>query len=237
MQQAGPWLAALDFPFGQPRTILLNLGWPLTWEGYIQTVSEMGKTHFEEMLRLYRESRSTGDKLHLRATDRLANARSPMMLHRVPVGKMFFQGAPRLLASGVSVMPCHPTADSRIAVEGYPALVARKLIGNASYKSDEQSKQTLDKFAARQQIVSGLRSDALKAAYGFSLELDDRLAEMFVRDPMADSLDALLCAISAAWAYTQRENNYGIPRGCDKDEGWIVDPAMFSSFYFQSSTR
>jgi hypothetical protein len=226
LQQTGTWLAAFDFPFGQPHKLLINLSWPHNWEGYVQTVSEMDKTQFEETLRLYRESRPSGDKLHLRATDRLANARSPMMLHRVPVGKMFFQGVPRLLASGVSVMPCHPTADSRIVVEGYPALVARKLIGNASYKCDEASKQTHDKLTARSQLIAGLCSETLKAVYGLSLELDDRLAEILVQDPMADLLDALLCAIQAAWAYTQRENDFGIPRDCDIDEGWIVDPAM-----------
>jgi hypothetical protein len=222
----GPWLAALDFPFGQSRKLLINLSWPLNWEGYVQTVSKMDKTQFEETLGLYRESRPSGDKLHLRATDRLANARSPMMLHRVPVGKMFFQGVPRLLAANISVLPCRPTSDNRIVVEGYPALVARKLIGNASYKSDEQSKQTPDKLAARSQLIAGLCSETLKAVYGLSLELDDKLAEILVQDPMADLLDALLCAIQAAWVYTQRENNFGIPRDCDIDEGWIVDPAM-----------
>ena len=41
----------------------------------------------------FRASRPFGDKLYLRLTDQLAGAISPMMLHRVPVGKMFFQGA------------------------------------------------------------------------------------------------------------------------------------------------
>jgi hypothetical protein len=39
---------------------------------------------------------------------------------------------------------------------------------------------------------------------------------------MADNLDAVLCAIQAAWAYTQRDEGYGIPVECSKDEGWIV---------------
>jgi hypothetical protein len=41
---------------------------------------------------------------------------------------MFFEGAPRLLKAGVSILPCHPTDDSRICVEAYPRLVAKKYL-------------------------------------------------------------------------------------------------------------
>ena len=218
----GPWLAALDFPFGQPAKLLANLAWPAAWESYIQVIASLEKAVFERTLLAYQKNRPVGDKLHLRATDMYAGARSPMMLHRVPVGKMFFQGAPRLLASGVSILPCHPTNDKRIVVEGYPALVARKWIGKRAYKSDERSKQTLDKEDARHHIVCGLRSHELPAHYGCAIELSDAMAGTLIQDPMADDLDALLCAVQAAWVYTQRDNGYGIPAQCDKDEGWIV---------------
>src|SRR5437867_7405681 len=122
------------------------------------------------------------------------------MLYGVPVGKMFFQGAPRLLRSGVSLLPCHPTAEDRVVLEGYPALVARKWIGKRSYKSDERSKQTLEKQQARQCIVDGLRSHELMLYYGLTLKLSAEMADMLVREPVADNLDALLCAIQAAWA-------------------------------------
>lgn len=226
LRYPGPWCAALDFPFGLPRTLLTNLSWPERWEDYIQLVATMGKAQFEETLTGYCASRAPGDKHHLRAADKLAKARSPMMLHRVPVGKMFFQGATRLLASGVQVLPCRSNNDSRIALEGYPALVARRWIGSRSYKSDERSKQTEEQREARQEIVQGLRSPALSEYYGLSLTLDDAMVEALVQDPMADLLDALLCAIQAAWAYTQRGSGYGIPADCDKSEGWIVDPAL-----------
>jgi len=222
----GPWVAALDFPFGQPAKLVSNLGWPQTWEGYVQTISSMGKTMFEDTLTRYSASRSAGDKQHLRATDAQAGARSPMMLHRVPVGKMFFQGATRLLASDVSVLPCRPTSDNRIVVEGYPALVARKWIDKRSYKSDEQSKQTADKLVARQHLMYKLRSPELLDSYGVTLELPDAMADIFIQDPTGDSLDALLCAIQGAWSYSQRGDGYGIPARCNKDEGWIVDPII-----------
>src|SRR5438105_2617386 len=49
----GPWVAALDFPFGQPGKLVSHLGWPRTWEGYVQGVSSMGKTLFEDTLIRY----------------------------------------------------------------------------------------------------------------------------------------------------------------------------------------
>ncbi len=45
-----------------------------------------------------------------------------------------------------------------------------------------------------------------------------------VDDPTGDQLDALLCSIQAAWAWTQRSANYGAPTDFDAIEGWIADP-------------
>ena len=222
----GPWIAALDFPFGLPTKLIANLNWPASWQSYISHIASLGKTGFEATLATYIAQRVSGDKLHLRTTDILAGARSPMMLHRVPVAKMFFQGTPYLLASGVSILPCHPTADDRIVLEGYPALVARKWLGKQSYKSDERSKQTLDKEHVRRTLVHGLRSQELTTYYGLTLNISNEMADMLVHDPMADSLDALLCAIQAAWAYRQRNNGYGISVQCDSNEGWIIDPTI-----------
>jgi hypothetical protein len=226
LRRDGPWCAAFDFPFGLPRPLLANLGWPRHWEDYIQLVATLRKTGFEETITRYCASQPPGQKHLLRATDTLAKSRSPMMLHRVPVGKMFFQGATRLLQSGVSVLPCRPNNASRVALEGYPAIVARRWLGSRNYKSDERSKQTEEKLAARRELVQALRSPALLESYGLTLNLPDPLAETLISDPMADLLDALLCAIQSAWAYTQRANGYGIPHNCDSDEGWIVDPEM-----------
>ncbi len=219
----GPWLAAFDFPFGQPHKLISNLGWPQNWQGYMRTIASMSKADFENTLHTYRASRDPGDKLHLRATDRMAGAISPMMLHRVPVGKMFFQGATRLLNSPICILPCRPTPDNRIAVEGYPALVARKLIGRRSYKSDMRGQQTIDKEMARREIVKSLYSERLRGWYGLSVKMSEDLEAMLIEDAMGDMLDALLCAVQAACAYRERARGYGIPATCDKDEGWIVD--------------
>ena len=223
LRSDGPWLAAFDFPFGLPRKLIANLGWPQSWQDYMSIIASMSKAEFEETLHSYRVTRSPGDKLHLRVTDQLAGAISPMMLFRVPVGKMFFQGATRLYHSPISILPCRPTSDTRIAVEGYPALVARKFIGRRSYKSDMHGQQTIEKEMARREIVKGLHSAQLQEWYGLSVKMSDDVEELLIEDAMGDMLDAVLCAVQAGWVYIQREKGYGIPAGCDKDEGWIAD--------------
>jgi hypothetical protein len=52
--------------------------------------------------------------------------------------------------------------------------------------------------------------------------------EEFTRDPSADALDSLLCAVQAAWAHLKRDEDYGVPPECDPDEGWILDPALLA---------
>ena len=223
LARAGPWIAGLDFPFGQPRKLVENLGWPQSWAGYVHLVSGMSKGEFDGLLRAYRDSRPAGDKQHLRRTDVRARSRSPMMMYGVPVGKMFFEGAPRLLASGASILPCHPQDDPRIVVEAYPGLVARSWNKSGSYKTDSKGKQNLKRQAARAAIVDGLCSTEARAHYGFSIRFD-AWADEFIQDGSGDKLDALLCAVQAGWAYAHREQNFGIPVDLDPLEGWIVDP-------------
>ena len=223
----GPWIAGIDFPFGQPRKLIENLGWPMPWHDYVARVKELSKEAFERVLTDYGQRRAKGDKQHLRATDVCANSRSPMMLYGVPVAKMFYRGAPALLESPASIIPVRPTNDSRIIiVEAYPALVVRKLIGEKSYKSDNRRKQTAARKAARQSVVQGLRLGELIGCYGLCLEFTEEYARCFVNDPTADCLDAFLCAIQAAWAFVQKSKNYGVPLNCDLLEGWIVDPSL-----------
>ncbi|GCE03819.1 hypothetical protein KDAU_11480 [Dictyobacter aurantiacus] len=225
LQRPGPWLLACDFPFGQPGQLINNLGWPAAWPDYIATVHAMGKVLFNQAMISYSKKRPAGDKLHLRLADKLAGAISPMMMYRVPVGKMFFEGAPRLLRSGVSVLPCYPRLDTRVVVEGYPALVARRWLGRRSYKSDERARQTLEQRQARIELIDAICSDALYEEYGMRIDLTEDMRQRLIDDPRADQLDSVLCAIQAAWAYQQRSQNYGIPPGFEAD-GWIVDPLL-----------
>jgi len=227
LSRPGPWVCGMDFPFGQPRSLVAALGWPEGWEGYVGEVGGLSKDEFEDAIRADMATRPPGSKWHYRLADRRSHSSSAMMLFRVPVGKMFYQGAPRLLASGLRVEPCRRNGDTRVAVEAYPAVVARRFLGRTAYKRDAVP-DTPERRSARETLVTGLASTTLKQIYGFSVEMNDYWREEFVADPSADALDSLLCAVQAAWAYLERDESYGVPPECDPDEGWIVDPALLT---------
>ncbi len=226
LAQSGPYVAGFDFPFSQPRRLIENLGWPTDWAELIDLISVMDKESFESEIRRYIDPRPTGDKLHRRQTDVGANAISPMKLDFVPVGKMFFQGATRLLAAGLSILPCHPTADNRIALEVYPALVNRHLNCKSSYKQDNITRQTDQHTSARSALLDTLLSPLFVDTYGFTLQLDRAVSSSSLNDKSGDTLDAVLCAVQAAWA--SLTPNFGIPSDCDPLEGWIVDPSQLN---------
>ena len=216
----GPWVAGIDAPFAQPRRLVHALGWSQTWTGYVGEVTTLGKADFEGTLKRYTDGQPQGDKLHRRRVDALAGAVSPMALAYVPAGKMFFELAPRLLRTDLNAPPLRETGDDRTVLEVYPALAARQLVGKQKYKSDTKQKQTEGMRAARGEIVERLRS----GLYGLNLELGDVLAAFLLDDVTGDALDAVLCAVQAAWA--AGEENYGIPEGVDRLEGWIADPTL-----------
>jgi hypothetical protein len=225
LRRRGPWVCGMDFPFGQPRSLIATLGWPESWEGYVGEVDRLPKEEFEDKIRADMELRPAGSKWRYRLADRRSGSSSAMMLFRVPVGKMFYQGAPRLLASGVRVEPCRRNGDERVAIEAYPAVVARRFLGRTAYKRDGVP-DTPERRSARETLLAGLESALLREVYGFAVEMDARWRDEFVRDPSADALDSLLCAVQAAWAYEKRDEGYGVPPECDPDEGWILDPAL-----------
>ena len=225
LQRRGPWVCGMDFPFGQPRSLISALGWPQGWEGYVGEVGVLPKEEFEDKIRADMAKRPRGSKWRYRLADRRSGSSSAMMLFRVPVGKMFYQGAPRLLASGVRVEPCRRNGDERVAVEAYPAVVARRFLGRTAYKRDGVP-DTPERRSARETLLAGLESAVLREVYGFAVEMDARWRDEFVQDPSADALDSLLCAVQAAWAHEKRDEGYGVPPECDPDEGWILDPAL-----------
>ena len=227
LRKPGPWVCGMDFPFGQPRSLVSALGWPEGWEGYVGKVGGLPKQEFEDGIRTDMATRPPGSKWRYRLADRRSGSSSAMMLFRVPVGKMFYQGAPRLLASGVRVEPCRRNGDDRVAVEAYPAVVARRFLGRTAYKRDAVPDKP-ERRSARETLLAGLESATLKEIYGFIVEMDGFWRGEFVGDPSADALDSLLCAVQAAWAYRQRDDNYGVPPECDPNEGWILDPALLA---------
>jgi hypothetical protein len=125
-----------------------------------------------------------------------------------------------------NTLPGHPGADDRIVLEAYPALVARRWIGRRGYKSDTRSKQTRDQRLARERLVAALESGEALEHFGVTVSLPRLAGAELIADPTGDSLDALLCALQAAWAWGRRAEGFGIPGDADPVEGWIVDPGL-----------
>ena len=221
----GPWIAGIDFPFGQSRRFVENIGWPRDWAGYVEVVASLDHKSFKTTLEDYKKERPQGDKQHKRVCDVISRSQSPQTLYYTPVGLMFFEGAPRLLRAGVHLPHNHDGDMSRIVLEAYPGVAARQLIGDRSYKSDNKKKQTEEHHRARRDIWTSLTGREGEARYGFAIDAPQELAD----DPGADDLDALICAVQAAWGWIQREHSFGAPPIQDRLEGWISDPALAKS--------
>ena len=86
LRKPGPWIAGIDFPFGQSRTFIENVGWPQSWSDYVTHVGSLPREGFRDQLECYRKPRQIGDKEHRRATDIAASSVSPQKLYGVPVG-------------------------------------------------------------------------------------------------------------------------------------------------------
>ena len=221
----GPWVVGIDFPFGQPAKLVKALDWPTSWTDYVNKVWSMGREEFESEIKRYCSNRDYGDKHHKRRTDKRARAISPMNLYRPPVGKMFYEGAHRILRSGASIVPCAPNEDNRIILEAYPKLAAEALAGCKSYKGKSPNEEELsERRQTRTAIVSALAGESCRETYGCNVELPQAERECLIEDTGADFLDAVLCALQAAWALAQP--NYGVPSPCNQHEGWIVDPSQ-----------
>jgi hypothetical protein len=222
----GPWVAGFDFPFGLPRELVSTLGWPDDWARLVSHVRDIGKPAFKAALNAVRESRPMGARYIARRGDLAAGASSPMKLVNPPVGLMFFEGAQRLLSSKVSVIPCAPAAERRIALEAYPGFLARQII-KKSYKKDGREGSTPERRAARGAIVHAITTPSdgaqLQTKRPITV-LDAPLRAACIEDGSGDTLDSVLCALQAAvatLAYLNGDTKYGIPEHADALEGWI----------------
>jgi hypothetical protein len=211
LREPGPWIGGFDFPFGLPREMVRDLDWPRDWKKLVAFCAALSRREWRGILDGYRATRPAGRKYAHRATDLPAGSSSPMKLVNPPVALMFHEGAPRLAESGVQLPGLMDGDRRRVALEAYPGLLARSIIGRESYKSDTPSKQTPARRAARRRIVASLAITAPAA-----------LTRGLVEDGSGDALDAMLCAVQAAWGWRRRTSGYGLPADTHPVEGWIV---------------
>jgi hypothetical protein len=125
---------------------------------------------------------------------------------------------PLLIDAGVQLPGLHAGDATRVALEGYPGLLAREVLGARSYKSDERARQTPERLIARKDLVDALEQGRTRLAV--RLRLSHAQRDALVADASGDRLDAVLCLLQAAWARAQPA--FGRPALADALEGWIV---------------
>ncbi len=223
LREPGPWLGGFDLPFGLPRELVEQLGWPLAWPALIAHYAALSRADIRQTFAAFCDARPAGGKFAHRATDRPAGSSPSMKWVNPPVAWMLHAGVPRLLAAGVHLPGLHEGDRSRVALEAYPGLLARELLGNRSYKSDDRLKQTPERLIARKDLVTALEMG--QSRLGLRLKLTHAQRDMLVDDASGDGLDAVLCLMQAAWAQAQHVQGaprYGLPESVDPLEGWIV---------------
>jgi hypothetical protein len=216
-----PWLGVFDLPFGLPRELVLDLGWPTVWPDLIRHYAALDRAEIRDRFAAFCAARPAGRKFAHRATDGPAGSSPSMKWVNPPVAWMMHAGAPRLLDAGVDLPGLQAGDPSRVALEGYPGLLARELIGTRSYKADDKARQTPERLIARKDLIEALEQG--RSRLGLRVRLSHAMRDELVADAGGDRLDALLCLVQAAWASVQPL--HGRPADADPLEGWIVSAA------------
>lgn len=222
----GRWVGGFDLPFGLPRELVTTLGWPTEWADCMAHYAGLSREAIRASFAAFCDARPVGGKFAHRATDGPAGSSPSMKWVNPPVAFMLHAGVPRLIAADVTLPGLHAGDGSRIALEAYPGLLARSVLGHVSYKSDDRSKQTPERLIARKTLLNALengRAPPLQTV-GLRLRLSHAQRDALADDASGDSLDAVLCLLQAAWAEQQHRQGHprwGLPV-FDPLEGWIA---------------
>ena len=214
----GPWLGVFDLPFGLPRELVTSLGWPGEWLPLMRHYAALSRSEIRSRFAAFCDARPVGGKFAHRQCDGPAGSSPSMKWVNPPVAYMLHAGVPLLIDAGLHLPGLHPGDRQRVGLEGYPALLARELLGARSYKSDDRARQTLERLAARKELVDALERG--RTRLGVRLQLNPPQRDELVADASGDRLDAVLCLVQAAWASTRPQ--HGLPSNIDPLEGWIV---------------
>jgi hypothetical protein len=153
-----------------------------------------------------------------------------------PVALMLHAGAPALMRAGLS-LPGRLADPLRVALEAYPGLPARAVLGRTSYKSDAPARRLCpERRAARARLIAALQAGPegelpvkgqeagrpkTTGAFGVRVELGE-WTQACLEDAGADLLDAVLCLTQAHQAWAARGEGWALPARIDPLEGWII---------------
>ena len=222
LAQPADWVGGFDLPFGLPRELVENLGWPTDWAACMDHYCALERSEIRAQFAAFCNARPVGGKFAHRAADKPAGSSPSMKWVNPPVAYMLHAGVPLLRQAGVHLPGLHAGDARRVALEAYPGLLAREVLSSRSYKSDDKAKQTPERLLARRELLGALERGQTRL--GLRLVASNALLGRLADDASGDALDATLCLMQAAWAQQQHEAGhpqYGLPP-CDPLEGWIV---------------
>ncbi len=223
LREPRAWTGVFDFPFGLPRPLVEHLGWPTQWNACINHYAGLSRDTIRATFAAYCDARPAGAKFAHRKTDGPAGSSPSMKWVNPPVAFMLHAGVPLLRDAGAYLPGLHEGDRARVALEGYPGLLAREILGRRSYKSDSAVKQTPERLIARKDLITALERGQTRL--GLHLKLTHAQRDALADDASGDCLDATLCLLQAAWAQTRHAQGapcYGLPADIDPLEGWIV---------------
>ncbi len=218
LRTPGPWLAVFDLPFGLPRELVLALGWPPQWLPLMRHYAALDRREIRDLFKAFCDARPPGAKFAHRAADGPAGSSPSMKWVNPPVAWMLHAGVPLLIDAGLHLPRLHDGDMGRVALEGYPGMLAREVLGARPYKSDDRARQTPERLIARKDLVEALEQGRTRLA--LRLKLTHAQRDALIDDASGDRLDAVLCLMQAGWASGQP--GFGLPAEVDPLEGWIV---------------
>lgn len=219
--QAQPhWVGGFDLPFGLPRELVETLLWPTDWLACMQHYARLSRADIRSTFKAFCDARPVGGKFAHRATDVPAGSSPSMKWVNPPVAYMLHAGVLRLIKVGCHFPGLCQGNVNKVALEAYPGLLAREVLGKRSYKSDDKAKQTPERLIARKDLITALELGQTRLK--LRLKLTHAQRDALVGDAKGDSLDAVLCLMQAAWAQGQGAPRYGLPLDVDPLEGWII---------------
>lgn len=230
LRQHPDWVGGFDLPFGLPRELVQTLGWPTQWLECLRTYQALSRPQIRDLFAAFCNTRPVGRKFAHRATDRWAGSSPSMKWVNPPVAYMLHAGMPLLVDAGVALPGLHAGdpqdvdargRSRRVALEAYPGLLAREVLGRASYKSDDPARQTAERSERRARLIDALEQGQTGLGLRLALTRDQRA--QLIADGRADALDAVLCLVQAAWGQSHGWPAFGLPLAAvDPLEGWIV---------------
>ncbi len=143
LAQPADWVGGFDLPFGLPRELVQTLGWPTDWAACMDHYCALERAQIREQFAAFCNARPVGGKFAHRAADKPAGSSPSMKWVNPPVAYMLHAGVPLLRQAGVHLPGLQAGDARRVALEAYPGLLAREVLGSRSYKSDDKAKQTL----------------------------------------------------------------------------------------------